>query len=265
MSTDLAHRATVAEIVRAYQQASEKTRTAFALLAEAESGLSAAAAGQRCVSIQPIRGNGIHWSKDADRVLDQTKRQVWSNIVDRLQIKKTLSIARAKELDDALDTGELPEITEDAIRGFLGKFAASLDASLSEAAVEVFDWLRPRYGSRAAKLKTNEREVLGAKVIVPGILEKKFCERGYRIKFHYRQNVQALEAVMRSLDGKGPALGWQSELETAIDATPECEGVTTYFRWKAHANLGLHITFLRPDLVSELNRRVGGKNLRTAA
>jgi hypothetical protein len=58
---------------------------------------------------------------------------------------------------------------------------------------------------------------------------------------------------------------YNGELMDAVSATRkdgDGRGETTYFRFRCFKRGTLHIAFKRMDLVDELNRIAGGKNLR---
>jgi hypothetical protein len=151
----------------------------------------------------------------------------------------------------------------------LSRAFGNVDKLVDELTKEIFDWLRPRVDSdgrsyNGGKYKTNNREVIGSRVI-----RSLMVERAYNGGFHVRydgessQRLRTLENLFRALDGKGSTgTGYQSELQTAIEREKRGDGQTEYFRFKACKNGNLHIEFLRADLLAELNRRAGGRNFR---
>jgi hypothetical protein len=260
MNTDLARRATVADIVRAYQQSAREVREAYALIDAAEARLSDALrlGSYIGVSIRNRAGRPIERGA-IDDVLTSLRRDVWRGVVDRLEIRRILSIAAAAELDKRLDGREveLPEITEENVWAFARGHLVSLDAMLEDAVLEVFEILRPP-GSR---YKTNTELEIGRRVVLSGVVERWWW--GWRVEYSYQQRLRALENVFRHLDGKGAAIpAYSSELQGAIEAAKDGQGVTEYFRFRAYKNRRLHLEFLRPDLVSRLNQIAGGARLK---
>jgi hypothetical protein len=280
--TDLVHRSTVTEIVRAYVDACAVIRECHARLAAAEADINARLAtvpgsrtGIRLPVVLPYGGHG-----DLDAQLMSLRLAVWSHLIDRLGIWRLCSTKRAEQLRAQLDPSayrrrhygdnapeELPEITEDNVLGMVRGFASSLDTLLDESIREVFDLLRPREVGSAARYKRPRRDVVGSFAVLTYAVE-----RGYSGGFHVSYggkaaaDLMALENCFRALDGKGGApASHRSELDLAIEASADGRGVTTYFRFRCFKNRALHLTLLRPDLVAELNRRAGGKNFKRAA
>lgn len=262
MPDSLAIRSTIRSLVATYEGAARDIRTAFGLIHAAEERLNAAfvmdgSGGLRVHDSQGYRGARFDRPDDALAFL---KKDTWRLLVERLDIRRALSVKAARQLDEQLERGEMPDITEEGVAAFLQGYMDALPSLLEDAVKEVFELLRPR----GAKYKTNARFEIGARVIVSGPIEAGYSG-SYRVRYHWRQDLLALEKVFRALDGKGEmAKGWASELEQAIEKSPIADGrgETEYFRFRACQNGNLHIEFKRPDLVASLNRIAGGRNLR---
>jgi hypothetical protein len=258
--TTLARRSTVRELVAAFQVAEQTVRRCFSQLAEAEREVNLAftASNRSEISIDANEHWGSRWD-DADATIEKMQRQAWRVIVDRLELRRAMSIARYDELVRTLDHEKLPPITEENVSAFVDRFAQDLPAMISEAVREVFEWLRPRN----SKLKTNSEYEVPAKVILPSMVEMTFGR--WHVNHYRQQNLVALENVFNSLAGNGQvAKAYQSQLQTAIEASSG-EGETELFRFKACANRNLHLWFKRGDLLARFNRIAGGKRLRPAA
>lgn len=276
MTDALARRATITEMVRAFTKAEADTRSAFALLVQAETEVNAVfAPGATCRAIRidaTSHGHTCDFDK-VDQALIRMRRAAWSQIVDKLELRRMLSVARFDAMTSELDDKKTmpPAITEENVRAFVDRFAAEMPVMIAEAVREVFDWLRPRTFAPGAKLKTNQanaRFELGPKVVVGSCLQwgSPNGAPSYQVRHGYRQNFVAMENVFRNLDGGGSfTRNWQSDIEAAIESSGhEGRGETSYFRFVAFANMNLHLWFLRPDLLAKLNRMAGGKNLREA-
>ncbi len=277
MTTDaLARRATITEMVRAFEKAEADTRAAFALLVQAEAEVNAVfAPGATCRAIRiDSTHNGYHddFTK-IELAVTRMRRDAWKQIVDRLELRRMLSLARYEAIGAELsnDKTKLPPITEESVHAFIARFAAELPVMIGEAVREVFDWLRPRSYAPTSKLKTNQRNArfeLGPKVVIGNCLQwgSPNGTTSYQVRHNYRQNFVALENVFRNLDGGGSfTRNWQSDIEAAIEASGhDGRGATSYFRFACFGNMNLHLWFLRPDLLAKLNRMAGGKNLHEA-
>lgn len=181
------------------------------------------------------------------------RRIAWRLLADRLGVWAVMSIAKAAEFRRQLDDGDLPEVTaENVTQTILGLVAQASDFA-AEAAREVFEMLRPH-----SAYKTNDVFRVGRKVILAYWVECPYGDR-LRLSYHRLPNARALEGVFRILDGKAAMTDGRCELDAAIDKA--AVGRTEYFKYKAFKNGNLHLEFLRPDLVKELNFHGGGERV----
>jgi len=212
-----------------------------------------------------VRNPCARWSadfEDAKPFLEAFKRDVWRVIVDRLEIRRAMSIAASKALDDQLEKGELPDVSEGAVHAFVASSFGRLEELSREAVVEVFELLRPR----CSKLKTNTQFEIGRRVVLHSMVERQWNGKGFRLN-HYRRtaDLRALENVFSMLAGDGVINDrHRSELEDAIVVAPDGRGETRYFKFRACINGNLHLEFKRRDLVGRLNRIAGGMRLKSA-
>lgn len=273
MQTDLARRETLSTLVGTYKQACEEIRQAYTLLETAEKRLkSAFTAGPGYyfdVNSQSSRSSHeTVGEKAAEACIAKLKKDAWRCIIDRLEIRKVLSIARREALDRQLH-GEpryhgdivppLPEITEENILSMLTEGVAKATDYANEAVLEIFDWLRPRGGANS-KLKTNEKWRLGKKVIIYCV-EPTYNGR-FSVKFHYLANLTALDNVFHMLAGRGPLNTYHGPLHDAIKESPTGEGETDFFRFCCKKNGNLHLEFKDLDLVAKINKAAGGNQIK---
>lgn len=261
MRTDLAHRETLTALVGTYNQAVAEIEQAYATLAAAQGKLKAAFLGG-FASFEVIRRNSADPSpEEAKKVLAGIKRQAWRVIVDRLEIRRILSISRREKLDQQLyeEKSDLPDITEENVMAMLQDGMAKSTEYAQEAVFEIFDWLRPRNG-RNANLKTNEKWRVGKKVIVSAV-EMQY-DRRFRVRYHQQKEVTALDNVFHMLDGRGPLKTHHGPLHDAIEASGDGTGETDFFRFRCCKNGNIHIEFKRPDLVAKINKMAGGNRLK---
>lgn len=257
MATALARRQTLRALVQTYQTARRDVERAFELLEGAERALTATF-GQQC------------WVEGGPRrTLDRIHREAWRRLVDRMGVRSFMSVAAGKQLDEQLRTGELPDLTEEAIVTMTRGFEAQAEAMLTDAVQEAFEALRPR-PSRGRVYRRNSELEVPRKVILPGVVEDGWYGRRpkgrpatLRVRHHWQQTLVAIENVLHSLQGKGSITKTHhSELSNAIDASPV--GETSLFRYKAHLNGTLHLEFKDLDLLAQFNQRAGGARLRPA-
>lgn len=256
-ATGIRRRATGAEIVRAFEQAEKTLRECVAALEREEEAVSQVL-GQS-FSIGRV-GN-----RDVDDSLVAMRRRVWESIAERTGVKQVMSMRAAESFDREVNSHDPPPITEENIAKWTTHMMSNIGAMHEEAVREVFDWLRPRAVSRAAEYKTNEREVIGDRVVLTWMVEHAWGRAGYfQVRYDRESNLTALENVFTALDGKGMANKgtWGSKLSDAIKAAANGVGETEYFAFKCFRNHNLHLRFKRPDLVAKINQIAGGNALR---
>lgn len=262
--THLARHQSVVEVVRVYEEAADEVRKGFALIASAEKKLNATFAldGITSISVRDEHRMPYRWS-DVETVLASLRRDVWRAIVERLELRRVMSVARAKQLENQIQNDELPEITVDNVTAMARSYMGSLDLMLEEAVGEVFEWLRPR----RSPYKTNSEFEVGRKVIIPRAVEE-FYTRSMRFRpnYSYDQHFVALENVFSMLVGEGGvAKSHRSKLYDAICQAEGGRGETRFFRFRCCKNGNLHLEFKDPALVKRFNQIAGGRRLKPQA
>jgi hypothetical protein len=262
MSTDLTQHSTIRTLVDAYQECAAAIRRAFGIIVTAEERVNQVftLGGDHPMRIDASR-YGYHDSfDDPEYAIDRIKRQAWGVIVERLELRRMLSIKRWDELQKQLKDGELPDITEESIANFVEGYMTSFESLIREAVVEVFDWLRPR----REHYKTNNREIVGPKVVLEYMVSTRWSGKGFEVNYSKEQRLNALENVFSALDGKGSiSKSYRSALENAIRESPDGRAETDYFRVRCFHNHNMHLEFKRRDLLARFNSIAGGKNLTT--
>lgn len=254
----------IPEMVAQYEAALVEISKGYELLASAKSRLGRMFGHYRN---QVIPNNTYHHDDPAKMVEEVRKimhRNAWKGVTEKSEIKKILSEKRAKELDDMLERGELPELSFDTITQFLDNLRSNAGNYFQEAACEVFDFLRPR---RSGYKTNTEYEIKDRAIIECGV----DCDKwGFvRMNYYKEQNFIALDNVFHMLDGKGtPKYPGDAvtQIRDAISQNPRkwsCE--TEYFEFKWHKKGTMHIKFKRMDLVKKLNALAGGNRLRKNA
>ncbi|WP_243375049.1 DUF4942 domain-containing protein [Geotalea sp. SG265] len=259
LNTDIAKRETLAAMIGTYQQAILKIEEAYSVLEEAQNSLRAVfldAPGYRfCVNERDNTDVGKVASK---AIIARIKKDAWAVIVERMELRRLLSIQRRNELDAQIEKGELPELTNETVVALFETSAANVKTYLEEAVKEVFEFLRPRQ----SKYKTNTEFELGKRVILTWQVEKGWNHGTFRVNYHRDKYLSALDNVFSMVDGKGPIKSYHGPLYDAITSSPDGTGKTDYFKFRCCVNGNLHVEFLRPDLVTRLNAIAGGNRLR---
>lgn len=212
MTESIVSRATVRELVAAFERAERTVRESFRAISEAEQALNGVfALGETFPAIRvSASGEQLHDNfSDANRAIEIMTRAAWRTIVERLELKRFMSIKRWSALQDELyqrtnPRTQLPPITERNVLDFAHRYLEAAPEMLTEAVEEVFDWLRPHRHTTQGKLKTNTEMEIGPKAIVGYMVELGFTGR-FHVAYggHASQRLTALENVFSALDLEG--------------------------------------------------------------
>lgn len=261
----LTQRLMPSELVAIYQQADRDVRQGFALIAGATDRLNAAFTLDRSsgVSVQDSREN-INF-REPDKCLKEVRRQLWHTMVERLELRRLMSVKAWTELQKDIDKGEVPELTEEAIAAMVKQFSDAAPAMLEQAVAEVFDFLRP---PNSGYVRNSEYEV-PRRVALTWVIDtwytKTFPSKFLQPRHQCEQQLTALENVFSNLDGQGSvSKGYVSKLSEEIRKTKRgALGKTEYFAFRGFNNGALHLEFLREDLLLRFNQIAGGVRLRS--
>jgi len=258
-TTDIAKRETLATMIGTYQQATSMVEQAYTILEQAEKSLRAVFLDKPGYRFSTIERNSTDVGAIASKaVIAKLKKDAWGVIVERMELRRLLSIQRRTELDSQIEKGELPELTDENVLALFETSAANVNTYLEEAVQEVFEYLRPR----SSILKTNTEYELGKKVILTWQVEKGWDRGKFRVNYHREKYITALDNVLHMIDGKGPIKSYHGPLYDAITDSPDGTGATEYFRFRCCLNGNLHLEFLKSALVAKLNAIAGGSRLR---
>lgn len=259
--SNLATRTTVSAMIDSFNQASNMITEGYKILAEAEQILEAAF-GNHYSDFDTVDQNSGRSSPN-DFIQKKIKRSAWRSLINMLEIRKALSIKRAKELDENLeDADKLPPIELETVFEMFSTLVNNSESFAREAIAEVYEDLRPRQ-SRYKTNQKNAHEHIGRKIILSGRIQNRYGG-GFQINYYQSSNFIALDKVFHLLDGGKLALdGYQSPLIDAINTCEGGQGETDYFRFKCYGNCNLHLEFKRLDLLKKFNAIAGGANLKS--
>lgn len=270
MNTELIQRTSIVQLVAAWSQSQQQVRSAFASIVEAGNRLNQVFT-QGNGSGREIRidsGHGSHVDfKDPDSTLLRLKQDVWRVIVDRLELRKIMSLARIKELESQLEhPEELPDITEANVTAMLETNLNLMGQHLEEKVRECYELMRPGGWTRE-KYKTNAKSAaagVGRKLVLTWKIESHYSG-GWRVAYYALDQLRAMDQVFHMLDGKPMPAGHYGEIYEAIHAIPRGENTFTtasgYFKGRCFSNNNLHLEFLRLDLLEQFNLVAGGARL----
>jgi len=233
--TDMIARKGIKELVAVYQEAALKVRTAFEMVYSAEKELNEAFTPKhRNLDVRPKQGRGsLHFARPDDS-LDELQRNVWRTLVERLEMRRFMSIRAYEKMMRDIAEKPVLEITEENIYSMACSFQDNLSEMIEESVTEVYEWLRPW----RENYKTNSPYQVGKKVILERVVDSEWSSV-WGVNYSYEQKLIALENVFTSLDGKGfGTKNNYSGLSEAIKTTkkPENVGETEYFRFTTVVN-----------------------------
>jgi len=258
-TTDIARRETLATMIGTYPQATGVIENAYAILEQAQNSLRAVFLDAPGYRFSTTERNSSDVGKIAsDAINSRIKKDAWAIIVERMELRRLLSIKRRTELDSQIEKGELPDLTNENVLALFETSAANVNVYLEEAVQEVFDYLRPH----SSRFKTNTEYELGKRVILTWQVEKGWSRGKFRVNHHREKQLTALDNVFHMIDGKGPIKSYHGPLYDAITDSPDGTGSTDYFKFRCCLNGNLHLEFLKPELVVKLNAVAGGNRLR---
>jgi len=164
-----------------------------------------------------LKGSGLY------SLLDKTARDSWN-----------------KSLDD----GTAPALTRENIEATFTMLHAQRGEMFDRGVVEVFRLLSFDY-------KTNNAVKLGRRLII------EHASSGHGPEFNFCNKLDDLLRVMSVLDGKlepDHRQGAYYTISTGWPRTVNDVEVHGFFSVRGFKNGNCHLTFLRPDLVTEMNR-----------
>lgn len=259
MDNEIAIRSSIPQMVEEYEKFGQDIRVSMGSIQNAQNRL------RGVFSMTHGPGIGIRMShrdydlEDWAAIMKEVKKSVWRVLVDRMELRRVMSIKRMAELDKQIDKGEgLPDITVQNLYAMIDSTLEQLPVLIEEAAREVFDWLRP-----GSYYKTNQVFEIGRKVVISYAVELNWAGTSFRVDYNREQNLRALDNVFMMMDGKGTIKTYQGPLGDAINQSgPVGVGETDYFKFKCYKNRNLHLEFKRLDLVEKLNAVAGGARLK---
>src|SRR5256885_16798746 len=158
MNTEIIPRTTLTMLVAAWRQSEGEIRQAFALLVSAEKRLKETFKPDSYLFDLSRTDSRYRHHENPDELLKELKKDVWRVLIDRMELRRILSVKRNEELKRQIETGkDLPDIDEAQILAMLEGTLANTGAFIEEAVKEVFEFLRPRN----SRYKTNSEFEIG--------------------------------------------------------------------------------------------------------
>jgi len=260
---------TLAEMIDAYDNASEVVAKCFTDLFAAQDRLNAAFGSDRFyIPFQELHGSVKEFH---EKIMKGYTTQAWTHIINVINLRKILSTQRIKEIDRRIDKHEFEDLNLFNILNMLEMVTGESKELLQESIVEVFEYLRigqHRYDWRKPNHVTNQKNAtfdLGPKIILVSVLDAKdsiHWPPPHHVRYNQHDEIRNVDKVFFALDGRSQFFNvnvYQSQLTDAIQTSKDGLGETDYFKFKCYLNGNLHLEFKRLDLLQKINV-IGGKH-----
>src|SRR5438874_1707477 len=215
MNTEIIPRTTLTMLVAAWRESEAEIRQAFGLLVSAEKRLKETFKPDSYLFDLSRTDNRYRRYEDPDELLKELKKDVWRVLIDRMELRRILSVKRNEELNKQIKTGkDLPDIDEAQILAMLEGTLANTGTFIEEAVREVFEFLRPHN----SRYKTNTEFEIGKRVILSWAVERKW-DGGFHVNSYREQILRAVDNVFHALNGNGTIKTHRGPLIDAIEAS----------------------------------------------
>ena len=260
LDSDLIKRESLENMVAAYKTACRDIDQAFECLNDAKVRLESAYGTGGAISFDLVYQ--MRYNSRPDELKNQVKKAAWQALLNRIEIKKIMSLEDINKIYKSFDdVKSIPEIELPTLMDITLGLLANAPQYAEKMAKEAYKILMPGTHERNP-YKTNQknaRRFLGKKVILTWLVEPSY---GDQYHVHYgraEDELMCVDKVFHTLDGKGIPTGYRSPLVDAINTTPISKGYgeTEYFRFWCYRNGNLHLEFKRHDLVRKLNQIAG--------
>lgn len=264
-ATGMVEYSTASAMAEAFERCIQQQRAAIAELRAADEEIRTVIGNGRWGFSPTLQYRGRDYSLEPDSVenlLWSYNLTAWESIVEKIGLRKVLSSADQKKLEEALDTHRIkppghpdamPWLTAEAIQDVLRGWLGALDDFLTELVREEYDFWKPH---RERGYKSDQFAKLGERVIATYMLTH---HRHFDVCYRSLKHVISLDNIFHLLDGAGPLPGHNGPLVDAIKvcSVTEKRGETNYFEFKCYLNGNLHLRFKRLDLLDKFNALAG--------
>ena len=251
MRNKLALKLNVETIVREYNGAVAQITAAYDVLQAQQERLRHALGTESVSTMQGV----YSIPRYREQVIAEIEKKTWETVINRLGVRRLLSLKKQDALDKQIAARDFPPITVENIYNTMDSLMAQASDFFTEAIQEIYDWMRPRDA-----YQSNQEWRVEGRVILKNVLKHKPFG-GLTINFSYLQEIKALDRTFHILDGQPFVTKHSSSpLLVAIEESPSL-GETPYFRFRGYHKGTLHLWFKREDLVDRFNKIGGGNRL----
>lgn len=271
MKQDIMPRQTAASLVDSHDRVQELVHEGIGKLAEARRIMQAMCSTYRSNLFgSPLHHNLTNFdlekdSRTLEHVATEVRENYWQTAMTMVGLRATMGAKERAAFDKQFENHDLPAFDLDTIYATIEGAISGHPERVENLIREVFDWLRPRPHSGGHK--TNKRGKVGKRVILSHMMSPSLRGLSWSTYFNPRDQIHDLDKVFHLLDGKGLPKSPDDAI-TAINGAcqqGQASTETMYFRFKWFRNNNLHVEFLRPDLLAELNRIGAGGRWEVAA
>lgn len=173
----------------------------------------------------------------------------WARLLDLSGLRTFMDAEARKKWDENISKRNVPELTYDNVAATFRAMHASRRDMFERGVVAVFKGLSWDY-------KTNNPVMFGKRIIIRHIYST-WGKGWLTVNYDGANKLDDVARVLYLLDGKPEPDHRQAayrRLNDAKDAGLVAADFDGYFTVKGYKNGNGHLTFLRPDLVDEMNR-----------
>lgn len=234
-------------ILTLVQEAVEKLTQAYTIAEAAQLGFPDVTISRE------YRGHGLHMIgpyANPVSILETVRACVdaggWDRLIKDSGLRSLMSAAKRKEMEEAIHTKTVPALTREAITTTFKTLHESRAEMFEQGVIECFQRLSWHY-------KTNQPQKFGKRIVIS------YLTSYGGGNFPQCDQLDDLLRVFYVCDGKPEADHRRStyhlisEAMRATDIWPKL-AANDYFSVRLYKNQSGHVTFLRPDLVTWLNR-----------
>jgi hypothetical protein len=256
---------TASQMESNFNKAAELVRDGYKTLAEAQKLLNDTFGRYTHYGDLDVYKSDDRWvvnESTPDNIIRKLRRSAWYIVLNELEISKVLSKKRYDETMEKLKNDEMPDFTAINIFDIFNLFMSNQDVIYKELIQEALKTLYPDDAWRHTYVTNHRMKAgLGRKVIIAWTVEHSWSGGKFRVRSYSDQKLIVVDRVFHLLDGKGIPDGYKSELVDAINTSPNGFGETEYFKFRACANMNLHLEMKRTDLLHKMLQIANGNQI----
>jgi len=188
----------------------------------------------------------------------------WRKVLELKEVKNRMTESKRAEFEIVLKKQTDMEFSEHNVRAFVINLIDNYDDMLSNAVVEIFDWLTIKHHWHEdihcknvhyySGWKTNSSYKINRRVIIPFYGESFRGWRGWSLNYQVARKLKDIDIIMNYFNGMSEFVSIIDAIEEAFKINQSSGILSTFFKIKVHKKGTLHLEFLDNDILSRFNR-----------